>query len=188
MLERNPVPTFKQLGGGQNDDWNNRLANRVLNALPGLKNPEAQYSAANATFAGLIDMNPRNPMEGMIIGQIIAAHETATELYRRAWLADQSFEARTKFLTLADKSARTVAVLTEALDRHRNRGQQTVTVKHVTVNAEQAVVADQVVTGGGVRNKYDGEPHAKQITNAPLTPMPCPVQTDRETMPSSSDA
>jgi hypothetical protein len=38
--------------------------------------------------------------------------------------------------------------LTEQLDQHRGRGQQQITVKHVTVNADQAVVTDQIVTGG----------------------------------------
>src|SRR5829696_7192292 len=33
------------------------------------------------------------------------------------------------------------------LDRHRGKGQQQITVKHVTVNADQAVVADTVVGG-----------------------------------------
>ena len=49
--------------------------------------------------------------------------------------------------SLADKAARTVAMLTERLDHHRGRGQQQITVKHVTVNADQALVTDQVVTG-----------------------------------------
>jgi hypothetical protein len=44
------------------------------------------------------------------------------------------------------RSSRTVALLTERLDQHRGRGQQQITVKHVTVNADQAVVADQIVT------------------------------------------
>ena len=34
------------------------------------------------------------------------------------------------------------------LDQHRGRGQQQITVKHVTVNADQAVVTDQVLSGG----------------------------------------
>jgi hypothetical protein len=46
---------------------------------------------------------------------------------------------------LADRAARTVATLSEALDRHRGKGQQQITVKHVTVNADQAVIADTVV-------------------------------------------
>jgi hypothetical protein len=38
-------------------------------------------------------------------------------------------------------------MLTERLDHHRGRGQQQIVVKHVTVNADQALVADTVVTG-----------------------------------------
>jgi len=40
-------------------------------------------------------------------------------------------------------------MLTERLDQHRGRGQQQITVKHVTVNADRAVVADQIVSGKG---------------------------------------
>jgi hypothetical protein len=41
-------------------------------------------------------------------------------------------------------------MLTERLDHHRGRGQQQITVKHVTTNnvtADQAIVADSVTTG-----------------------------------------
>ena len=61
------------------------------------------------------------------------------------------FEGRTKYLQLADKAARTVVLLTERLDHHRGRGQQQITVKHVTTNnvtADQAIIADSVTTGG----------------------------------------
>ncbi|HJY93056.1 MAG TPA: hypothetical protein VJ255_22410, partial [Candidatus Acidoferrum sp.] len=50
---------------------------------------------------------------------------------------------------------RTVVLLTERLDHHRGRGQQQITVKHVTTNnvtADQAIIADSVTTGGGARN------------------------------------
>jgi hypothetical protein len=65
------------------------------------------------------------------------------------------FQARTKYLQLADKAARTVMLLTERLDHHRGRGQQQITVKHVTTNnvtADQAIIADSVTTGGAARN------------------------------------
>jgi hypothetical protein len=39
--------------------------------------------------------------------------------------------------------------LIERLDQHRGRGQQQITVKHVTVNAGQAVVTDQIVSDKG---------------------------------------
>jgi hypothetical protein len=54
-----------------------------------------------------------------------------------------------------NKAARTVMMLTERLDHHRGRGQQQITVKHVTTNnvtADQAIIADSVTTGGGARN------------------------------------
>jgi hypothetical protein len=41
--------------------------------------------------------------------------------------------------------------LTERLDHHRGRGQQQITVKHVTTNnvtADQAIISDSVTTGG----------------------------------------
>jgi hypothetical protein len=50
------------------------------------------------------------------------------------------------YLALADKASRTVALLAERLDQHRGRGQQQIVVKHVTVNADQALVTDSVVT------------------------------------------
>jgi TPP-dependent trihydroxycyclohexane-1,2-dione (THcHDO) dehydratase len=46
-------------------------------------------------------------------------------------------------------------MLSERLDHHRGRGQQQITVKHVTTNnvtADQAIIADSVTTGGGARN------------------------------------
>jgi hypothetical protein len=38
-------------------------------------------------------------------------------------------------------------MLTERLDHHRGRGQQQIVVKHVTVNADQAMVAETITTG-----------------------------------------
>ncbi len=37
-------------------------------------------------------------------------------------------------------------MLTERLDHHRGRGQQQIVVKHVTVNADQAMVAETITT------------------------------------------
>jgi hypothetical protein len=55
-------------------------------------------------------------------------------------------------LQLADKATRTVLMLTERLDHHRGRGQQQIVVKHVTtVNADQAVIADSIVSGNALR-------------------------------------
>jgi hypothetical protein len=85
----------------------------------------------------------------MLIAQLVVANEAALDLYRRAWACDPAdyFEAHMKYMQLAGKVSRTVAMLTERLDHHRGRGQQQMIVKHVTVNADQAMVADSIVTG-----------------------------------------
>src|SRR5262249_21169035 len=100
-------------------------------------------------MAGVVDMDPTDPIEGMLISQLVVANEAALTLYRRAWACNPAdyFEAHTKYLHLADKASRTVALLSERLDQHRGRGQQQITVKHVTVNADQAVVTDQIISG-----------------------------------------
>ena len=105
---------------------------------------------------------------------MIAANEAALAAYRKAWSQPpEYFEARLKYLAVADKAARTVALLSERLDRHRTQGQQQITVKHVTVNADQAVVTDTVVTGtsGGnalsAANLLTAEPDNLRMAETP---------------------
>jgi hypothetical protein len=104
----------------------------------------------------MVDMAPADPIEGILIAQLMAANEAALAMYQKGWgQPPEFFEARTKYLQLADKAARTVMMLTERLDHHRGRGQQQITVKHVTTNnvtADQAIIADGLTTGGGARN------------------------------------
>jgi hypothetical protein len=153
-----PEGQFKSLGGGKSDEWNNRLNNLTVNALPMAhsKNSDSITKACLAVSYGTMDIAPADPIEGMLIAQLMAANEASLALYRRAWLnMSDNFEAGAKLLQLADKAARTVVLLTERLDRHRGRGQQQITVKHVTTNnvmADQAIIADNVTTGGGARN------------------------------------
>jgi hypothetical protein len=144
-----PKGEWKALGGSDRDQWNTRLSDLVTNALPvNQQNTKEVSDAGSAVAAGVMDMKPADPIEGMLISQLVVANEAALNLYRLAWLNNaEYFEASTKYLQLADKASRTVAMLTERLDQHRNRGHQQIVVKHVTVNADQALVTDSIVTG-----------------------------------------
>jgi hypothetical protein len=156
-------------------------------AIPGSHAPDQRNHIAQAVITGQMALKLTDPVEAMLSAQMIAANAAGLDLYRRAWIPEQSFEARTKYLALADKAARTVALLTEALDRHRGRGQQQITVKHVTVNADQAVVADQVVTGdrraggGGDGSGKSSQPHA--LAHAPSAPLYGSLEAEREAVP-----
>lgn len=151
-LDPKPKGEFKILGGSQADEWNLRLANLVGAALPDQSSRDAAIEADKAVWQAMIDIAPADPIEGILIAQLMAANDAALSMYRRGWAQPpEYFEARTKYLQLADKAARTVLMLTERLDHHRGRGQQQITVKHVTTNnvtADQAIIADSVTTGG----------------------------------------
>ena len=172
-LDPKPEGKFMVLGGSQADDWNQRLANLVVSALPGQSNRDAAIRANKAVLGAMVDMAPADPIEGILIAQLMAATEASLCMYRRGWeQPPEYFEARTKYLQLADKAARTVMMLTERLDHHRGRGQQQITVKHVTTNnvtADQAIIADSVTTGGDARNVASSR---ALLAANPDTPMP----------------
>jgi hypothetical protein len=111
---------------------------------------------------------PKDELEAMIAAQLLAAHNATMECYRRAMIAEQTFEGRRENLSQANKLSRTYAALVEALNRHRGKGQQKVTVEHVHVHAGgQAVVGVIGTSGGGDRGKLGEQPHEKQIGYAP---------------------
>ena len=153
-LDPNPKGELKMLGGSRSDEWNLRLLNLVGNSLPiDHSNRETSNEASKAVCQATADIAPADPIEGILIAQLMAANEASLAMYRKGWQQPpEYFAARTKYLQLADKATRTVMMLTERLDHHRGRGQQQITVKHVTTNnvtADQAIIAESVTTGAG---------------------------------------
>jgi hypothetical protein len=91
-------------------------------------------------------------------------------------------------LSQANKLGRTFSVLLDALNRHRGKGQQKVTVEHVHVHeGGQAIVGNVGTPGGGDRAKSEDQPHARQIEHAPQPAMPS-ADTTREPLPITRDA
>ncbi len=100
----------------------------------------------------------------MMAAQLIAAHNAAMERYRRAMHSEQTFEGRRENLAQANKLSHTYATLLEALNRHRGKGQQKVTVEHVHVHVHsggQAVVGIVQTPGGGDHTKLEDHPPCK---------------------------
>jgi hypothetical protein len=63
-------------------------------------------------------------------------------------------------------------MLVEALDRHRGKGQQRITVEHVHVNDGGQAIVGAVSGGGELPNDDEGKPaSAEPITYQPETPM-----------------
>ena len=142
----------------------------------------------NATVAALLGIGPKDELEGMMAAQLIAAHNAAMECYRRAMIGEQTFEGRRENLAQANKLSRTHATLLEALNRHRGKGQQKVTVEHVQVHAGgQAVDGVDIPPGGGDRGKREDLPHAKSIAHAQEPALPS-AYTSRDAVLLSRDA
>jgi hypothetical protein len=180
---------LRSIGGSQSDHWNNILANQALQSV-WLKHSDQdtrdrQYGAVVAALASI---GPKDEIEGMIAAQLIAAHNAAMECYRRAMIGEQTFEGHRENLSQANKLCRTYAVLLDALNRNRGKGQQKVTVEHVHVHAGgQATVGMVQSPGGGDQPKSEDQPHAKQIAHAPQ-PEVWSVDKEREPMPVARDA
>jgi hypothetical protein len=180
--------TLKHIGGSRSDDWNNILASQTVDALWKHSSPEMRGNQLSATVAALDGIGPKDELEGMMAAQLIAAHNAAMECHRRAMIPDQHPEGRRENLNQANKLSRTFATLLEALNRHRGKGQQKMTVEHVHVHSGgQAVVGVVEPPLGGDRAKLEDRCHAAQIAHAPQPEMWGPLPDDRATVPECSD-
>jgi hypothetical protein len=103
-------------------------------------------------------------------------------------IGDQNPEARRENLGHAGKLSRTFASLLEALNRHRGKGQQKVTVEHHVHSGGQAVVGLVEPAGGRDRIKQEDQPHARQIADARQPEMRCPLPDDRTAVQTGSNA
>jgi len=180
---------LKPIGGSRADDWNTIIANQTAQTLwvKGLdtETRDRQYTAA---VQALVGIGPKDEIEGMLAAQLIATHNAAMECYRRAMIGDLTCESRRENLTQANKLGRTYAGLLDALNRHRGKGQQKVTVEHVHVHeGGQAIVGTVETPGGGMQRKTEDQPHAKQIARE-SQPTVWSEDKKREPLPIAGDA
>ena len=175
---------LKSIGGSKSDTWNNVLANQAMQTIWGKNSDqEERNNLYSAAIAGLVGIGPRDELEGMLAAQLIACHNASMECYRRAMIGEQTFEGRRENLSQANKLSRTYTTLLEALNRHRGKGQQKVTVEHVHVHeGGQAIVGN--VEGGGMQRKSKDQPHA--LTHAPGQTLRG-ENPEREAVPIASD-
>jgi hypothetical protein len=120
-------------------------------------------------------MEPRDVFEGMLIAQAIATHNAVMECHRRAMIPEQPFEGWRENLNQANRLSRTFAALSEALDRHRGKGQQRITVEHVNVQAGGQAIVGAVTSG--VRSNQSSQEQTRampEITHEPIIPMRSP--------------
>src|SRR5262245_34053060 len=181
--------TQKALGGSQSDHWNVILANQAANTLwTRHSDDEIRERQYKATACALIGIDPKDEMEGMMAAQLLAAHNASMECYRRAMLPDQTLEGRRENLNQANKLSRTYALLLDALNRHRGKGQQKMTVEHVHVYSGGQAVVGVVEGPAGTDHSKSGETkNDRQIAHAPQPEMRS-ANAERQPVPVARDA
>ena len=88
-------------------------------------------------------LEPADGAEGMLAMQMVGTHDAALECLRRATIPSQTFEGRNMALKHAHKLMSLYTQQLAALNKHRGKGQQKVTVEHVNVEpGGQAIVGN----------------------------------------------
>lgn len=160
-LEESMKGALRAIGGSKADDWNDVIANQAVNTIWKSGNEATDSQRTNGVLSALICMKPGDEFEGMLTAQMIAVQNAAMECYKRAMAPGQSFQWHQESLNQANKLSRTFATLLEALNRHRGKGQQKVTVEHVHVySGGQAVVGNVEAPGAGGIKIQENQPHA----------------------------
>lgn len=124
----------KMLGGA--DPY---LAELLLGQVGNCFSHAFEKYAANASTGAIHGIAPRDELEAMLAVQMLATHNTAMEMLRRALIPDQP--CADEMVNRSTKLLRTFTAQMEALNRHRGKGQQKMTVEHVHVHqGGQAIV------------------------------------------------
>ena len=142
------------------EDDNDRRALLAMHSVTGLRNAMAvdllidqlarlggadadklDVRRTNNAIALLDELEPADGPEAMLTAQMVAVHLAAMDCLARAMHPSQSFAGRELNLKHGAKLSRIYAEQVAALDKHRRKGQQTVTVEHVHVHdGGQAIV------------------------------------------------
>lgn len=105
-------------------------------------------------------LNPRDQIEGMLVLQMIGIHYATMETLSKAYNF-KSPDIKSAFFNSSSKLSRTYAMLMEALNRHRGKGQQKMTVEHVHVNAGGQAIIGNVQSGNKKKQAGGGSDGGK---------------------------
>ena len=184
-----PPPSHtKHFSGSNHENFSLMLVNQVSRSIWTAHSDEDYREKQLASgLEAMIGISPQDEGEGMLAAQMVALHNAAMECFRRAMIKDQTHEGRQQNLTFANKLTRSYALAMEALDKHRGKGQQKVTVEHVHVHQGGQAIVGNVQTGAGVQPKLEEQAHAKTITNAPEQEMRGAFAAVGDTLPQRRD-
>jgi hypothetical protein len=123
----------------------------------GRKSDSTDAARLQPVIALMDSIDPKDAIEGMMATQMIALQNMAMNCANRAAGENQTFEGRDMNLRHATRLINAFANTVSALDKHRGKGQQKITVEHQHVQVAsggQAIIGD-VHHGGGENGKSE---------------------------------
>jgi hypothetical protein len=126
---------------------------------------------------------PTDPTEALLAAQMAAVHSAAMVAAGRLARVE-TIEQQDSASAMLNKLTRTFALQVEALKKHRLKGEQTITVTHVSVSdGGQAIVGNVQQAPGGSLKKKD-QSHELTPPNAHGPALFGNIKTNRQSMPS----
>lgn len=135
----------------------NARASELLNYLGSVDADSA--SRYNAALSFIESMEPQNQAEALLLVQMYVTHDAAIRSLSMIGKTEWMPQTQT-FGNLASKLLRVSQGQMEALARMRRGGEQVVRHIHVDNRGGQAVIAENVQTGGQQNGKIDDQSHA----------------------------
>lgn len=131
QLQEKYFATISKATGTLNENLGIHLILQLQNATP---NGMEITQIAEAVSAALVEMNPQDPIEGMMMTQLIALHNQMMEFMRRS-LKESHYEQIidlniNRFSKLNVRFLHTL----EMLNKYRQRGNQSLHVGNLTIN------------------------------------------------------
>lgn len=105
-------------------------------------------SALKAVLNGANHTNPADPVEALLLTQMLTCHEHALDMLRKSTKASFGEAAQT-WLKLANSLMATYTKQLEVLARYQRGATQKVIVEHVTVEAGGQAAIGNISGGGG---------------------------------------
>jgi hypothetical protein len=172
--------TGKEATGTKNPALMVRLITQAVSALwiPEGTNEEEKDKHIQSAIALLQGIKPENEIEGMLATQMVATHSAALECLRRAMIPSQTFAGFEQSLKHAAKLMTIYARQIDALNKHRGKGQQKVTVEHVHVAAGGQAMVGHIETAPKPSISDDQSKDApKAIPHMPQEPFEMKTET-----------
>ena len=137
--------TIKEITGSSFSETGRFFINQIISSMP--EGVIDQEKMVNMAITMLLDMKPKDEIEGMLAVQMIAVHLNSMKMAYYSSVKKQDIIATNSSVNNMTKLMRTFVLQLEALQKYRGKCNQTIQVQHVQVNdGGQAVVGN--IQGG----------------------------------------